>query len=191
MRKLYSQAMWVSMTLVSPKTFLGNHTTNGGIPCDVRININVKRPYASLNLSATDTLLNRGLPLYSFSTTGISPTIGEKQAGKTALDMVAVSPNPYYAYAGYEDPGNQLDQRVKIINLPKKCVVSIYTQSGFLVRRIRKDDDVNTYLDWDLKNDAKVPIASGVYLVHIYADGIGERVVKWFGIMRPADFDTF
>jgi hypothetical protein len=191
MRKLYSQAMWVSMTLVSPKTFLGDHTTNGSIPCDVRININVKRPYASLNLSATDTLLNKGLPLYSFSTTGISPTIGEKQAGKTALDMVAVSPNPYYAYAGYEDPGNQLDQRVKIINLPKKCVVSIYTQSGFLVRRIRKDDDVNTYLDWDLKNDAKVPIASGVYLVHIYADGIGERVVKWFGIMRPADFDTF
>jgi hypothetical protein len=42
-----------------------------------------------------------------------------------------------------------------------------------------------------LKNDANVPISSGVYLIHVYADGIGERVIKWFGIMRPVDFDTF
>jgi hypothetical protein len=27
--------------------------------------------------------------------------------------------------------------------------------------------------------------------MHVYADGIGERVIKWFGIMRKVDFDTF
>ncbi|MFY8190918.1 MAG: hypothetical protein ACOVK9_08120, partial [Bacteroidia bacterium] len=81
--------------------------------------------------------------------------------------------------------------RVRIINLPKKCVVSIYTQGVFLVRRIRKDDDTRTFIEWNLKNDANVPISSGVYLIHVYADGIGERVIKWFGIMRPVDFDTF
>jgi hypothetical protein len=129
--------------------------------------------------------------LYNFSTKNLAPEVGTATAGKTALDMVSISPNPYYAYAGYEDPTNQLDTRARITNLPTKCVVSIYTQGGFLVRRIRKDDDSRTFIDWDLKNDANVPIASGVYLIHIYADGIGERVIKWFGVMRPADFDTF
>ncbi|MDZ4667878.1 MAG: hypothetical protein SGJ00_08335 [bacterium] len=190
LRYLYSQAMWVSMTLVSPKTKLGDLTNSGGIPCEVKINLNVKRPYASL-APLEGALANDSMPLYSFSTSDLASTIGTKEIGKNALDMVSLTPNPYYAYAGYEDPGNQLDTRIRIINLPKKCVVSIYTQSGFLVRRIKKDDDSKTYLDWNLKNDANVPISSGVYLVHVYADGIGERVIKWFGIMRPADFDTF
>lgn len=190
LRYLYSQAMWVSMTLVSPKTVLGDLNSTGGIPCEVKINLNVKRPYAALAPNE-GALANDSMPLFKFSTGDLSPTIGTKEIGKNALDLVSLTPNPYYAYAGYEDPGNQLDTRIRIINLPKKCVVSIYTQSGFLVRRIKKDDDSKTYLEWDLKNDANVPISSGVYLVHVYADGIGERIIKWFGIMRPADFDTF
>lgn len=191
MRYLYSQAMWVSMTLVSPRTNLGDLNTTGGIPCDVTINIDVKRPYAAQAPIEKTSVKNDSIPFYSFSTSDLAPVIGTKEAGKTALDMVSITPNPYYAYAGYEDPGNQLDTRVRIINLPKKCVVSIYTQGGFLVRRIRKDDDTRTFLEWNLKNDANVPIASGVYLIHVHADGIGERVIKWFGIMRPVDFDTF
>lgn len=188
-RYFFSQAMWVSVTLVDAKTKIGA-PNDGLIPCDVKININVKRPYASYT-KTSDVLYNEGQPLYQFSTTNLSDVRETKEAGKTALDMVSITPNPYYAYAGYEDPGNQLDTKVKIINLPTKCVVSIYTQGGFLVRRIKKDDNSRTYLDWNLKNDVNVPIASGVYLIHIYADGIGERVIKWFGIMRPADFDTF
>ena len=70
-------------------------------------------------------------------------------------------------------------------------MISIYTQGGYLVRRIRKDDDSRTFVEWDLKNDANVPISSGVYLIHVYADGMGERIIKWFGIMRQVDFDTF
>ncbi len=188
-RYFFSQAMWVSMTLVNPKNKLGA-PNDGLIPCDAIININVKRPYASF-AKTSDVLVNGGQPTYHFSTSNLAEVVGTKEIGKTALDMVSITPNPYYAYAGYEDPGNQLDSKVKIINLPTKCVVSIYTQGGFLVRRIKKDDNSKTYLDWNLKNDVNVPIASGVYLIHIYADGIGERVIKWFGIMRPSDFDTF
>jgi hypothetical protein len=191
MRSLYSQAMWVSMTLVNPRTVLGDLNKTGGIPCDVTINLDVKRPYAAQAPVDKSQAKNDSVPFYTFSTSDLAPIIGTKEAGQTALEMVSITPNPYYAYAGYEDPGNQLDSRVRIINLPKKCVVSIYTQGGFLVRRIRKDDDTQTFLEWNLKNDANVPISSGVYLIHVYADGIGERVIKWFGIMRPVDFDTF
>jgi hypothetical protein len=42
-------------------------------------------------------------------------------------------------------------------------------------------------IEWDLKNAAGIPIASGVYLIHVDAPGLGERVVKWFGVNRQFD----
>jgi len=48
-----------------------------------------------------------------------------------------------------------------------------------------------TYIEWDLKNDRNVPIAGGVHIVHIDAPGVGEKVIKWFAVMRPVDLDNF
>jgi hypothetical protein len=86
---------------------------------------------------------------------------------------------------------NQLDNRVKIVNLPQKCVVSIYTVSGTLVRRFNKDDNSRTFLDWDLKNQAGIPISGGLYLIHVNVPDVGERTIKWFGSLRPIDLDSF
>ena len=48
-------------------------------------------------------------------------------------------------------------------------------------------------LHWsgDLKNQSKVPVSSGVYIIHVEAPGIGETVLKWMGVMRPVDLDNF
>jgi hypothetical protein len=83
-----------------------------------------------------------------------------------------------------------LDNRIKITNLPVKCTVRIYTAGGILVRTISKDND-KTFTDWDLKNDVGVPIASGVYIIHVNAPGIGEKTIKWFGSLRPIDVNNF
>jgi hypothetical protein len=48
-----------------------------------------------------------------------------------------------------------------------------------------------TDVTWDIKNDAKIPISSGVYLIHVNAPGLGEKVLKWMGIMRELDLDSF
>jgi hypothetical protein len=48
-----------------------------------------------------------------------------------------------------------------------------------------------TTLDWDMKNTAGITVASGMYIIHIDAGSLGEKVVKWFGIMRPIDLDSF
>jgi len=98
-----------------------------------------------------------------------------------------VVPNPYYAYSDYER--NALDNRIKITNLPEKCVVTIYNMSGTKIRQFKKDED-KTSIDWDLKNFAGVPISSGIYLIHIKNED-GERIIKWFGSMRPIDLNTF
>jgi hypothetical protein len=46
-------------------------------------------------------------------------------------------------------------------------------------------------LDWDLKNQRNVPIASGLYLIHVNVPDVGEKIVKFFGTLRPIDLDQF
>lgn len=187
-RQVYSQVLWTSMPVLGTG-FKLKDIYSGLVPGKITYKIRVKRPYAVYsNGGAT---VNDSMPLYSFSTRGFSPTISAS-AGKKALDNIAIVPNPYYAYSSYEDAGNQLDNRVRIVNLPPRVEIRIYTLDGVLVRTIKKDDSKTTYLEWNLKNDAQVPITSGIYLIHFKATDLGEeRIVKWVGVMRPADYDSF
>jgi len=126
--------------------------------------------------------------MYRFSTDDIVAEKGDHKTAVNALDMINVVPNPYYAYSTYET--SQLDNRIKITNLPKRATISIYTISGTLVKQIKKNDKMNS-VDWDLKNTFGIPVASGLYVIHVDAKGVGEKVLKWFGVMRPIDLDTF
>jgi len=126
--------------------------------------------------------------MYRFKTGDMHARKENLDAATSALDIINVVPNPYYAYSSYEI--NQLDNRVKITNLPAKCQIKIYTVNGTLVRNYLKDDRL-TSLDWDMKNQAGITISSGVYLIHVKVDGVGERVLKWFGVLRPIDLDSF
>jgi len=63
--------------------------------------------------------------------------------------------------------------------------------NGTLVRTFRKDDPTTTSIDWDLKNQDEIVVSSGLYIIHIEAPGIGEKVIKWFGVLRPIDLNSF
>ena len=103
--------------------------------------------------------------------------------------MINVVPNPYYAYSNYER--TRLDNVVKFTNLPDQCTIKIYTVNGSLIRTFTKDDNTITSIDWDLKNFKGVPIAGGVYLIHVNVPNVGEKILKWFGTMRPPDLQNF
>lgn len=134
--------------------------------------------------------LNGGRPFYEFTIPqSMVPEFNVRSTVESALDDILIVPNPYYAYSSYET--DKTDNRVKIVNLPKQCKISIYTLNGVLVRELTKDDDGITSVDWDLKNEARIPIASGAYIIHVNVPGVGERVLKWFGVMRPVDLDSF
>ena len=60
---------------------------------------------------------------------------------------------------------------------------------GALVRQFSKDDPL-TSLDWDLKNHKGIPIAGGVYIVHVDVPGVGEKILKWYGALRAVDLDN-
>ncbi len=134
-------------------------------------------------------------PNYRFSTEGIAPTVmTEASQVDSVMDLINVVPNPYYAYSTYEgvENGGQLDSRVRITNLPDECVISIYTINGSLVKQLNKDSEGSASIDWDLKNQKGIPIASGAYIINVSVPSIGkERNLKWFGVLRPIDLDTF
>jgi len=131
---------------------------------------------------------NDYLPLYSFSTKNIAATTNDVPTLESVLDIINVVPNPYYAFSSYET--SKLDNRIKITNLPEECVVTVYDLNGTLIRQFDKADPM-TSLDWDLKNAKNIPIASGTYIIHVNVPGVGEKVLKWFGVMRPIDLDNF
>jgi hypothetical protein len=133
-------------------------------------------------------VVNSYNPTYSFNTDNIVAVTGDNVIAQEALDIINIVPNPYYGYSSYEV--NQLDNRVKITNLPKRATIKIFTVSGTEVRTLNKDNSL-TSIDWDLKNNFGIPIASGLYVIHINAPGVGEKVIKWYGALRPIDLDTF
>jgi hypothetical protein len=181
-------------------TLLGNRQllplNEGLIPTETRIRIRVSRPYARYIPDPAQQLRNSGYPLFSFSTDGLVPKPladvdnkwnSDKQA---LLDQIHVTPNPYYGYvAGYEQ--NRLDTRVRIINLPRQATINIYSLDGTLIRTLTKDNPNQSYVDWDTRNAKGLAIASGMYLIHVNAKGIGETVIRWFGAMRPVDITTY
>ena len=184
----YKMVEWVGM----PMGIEGMEWLPEGNDC--RIRIRVAKPYApgygyALQTPNEDLMINDLNPKYQFTIEGWDPILNDPEKTESDLNLVRVVPNPYYAYDSYE--GNALTNRVKIANLPEKCVVSIYTLSGTKVRQFRKDND-SPNIDWDLTNFANTPVASGFYLIHIKDLTSGsERVIKFFGAMRQVDLNTF
>ena len=177
----------------------GSLTTysEGLIPNELRIQLRVDNPYQH----TVGTNSNSGHPSYEFS---ISEKASEDLVAvqdQTALDLVNVVPNPYLAFSTYET--SQFTTTVKITNLPPRCVVTIYSLDGKFIRQYRRDEQgiaqvdrsnpgvlatqVTPDLEWDLNNDAGIPIASGVYLINVNGFELGERTIKWFGINRKFD----
>jgi len=181
---IYANAMWTSIPLAVP--------SQNWLQTDCKIRIRVSRPYkrylATMN-DAPATVVNDNFPMYRFNTGMFATQTNVNETAKSALDIINVVPNPYYGFSMYET--SQLDNRIKIVNLPDKCTISIYSTNGSLVRQFKKDDNTITSIDWDLKNHAGIPISGGVYIIHVKAEGIGEKVIKWFGALRPTDLNSF
>jgi len=154
---------------------------------DVRLRMRIKKPYEKYD-PMNGTPINGTNPLYEFSTGDLATTTSDAATADSALALINVVPNPYYAYSAYET--SRLDNRIKIVNLPEICTIKIYNVSGTLVRTFTKDSP-QTFVDWDLKNGQRVPIAGGVYLIHVDVPEVGERVVKWFGALRAPDVESF
>ena len=176
----------------------------GLIPNDLTVKLRVTNPFnKELNsLSNASTYEAVGeLPVYEFGFLDVEAKDKEEAEYSNALDNVQVVPNPYYAYSAYEQ--DQFENIVKVTNLPPRAVVTIFTLDGKFIQQFNRDamptnnEGINPALrqtqiapaiEWNLKNNKGIPVASGVYLFHISAPDLGiEKTVKWFGVNRRFD----
>ncbi len=176
----------------------------GLVPGDVHISGHVAKPYEPYATAKNalgeesfpfvpadehyDLSTNYWYPSYEFTTEGRETAINQTSVAKDALDLIDVVPNPYYAYSSYET--TRIENTVKFVNLPPQCKIQIFTLNGTLIRVLNKDNP-DTYLEWNMQNEFFIPISGGLYLIHIEAPGLGERVLKFFAVTRPTDIKNF
>lgn len=193
-KAVYDAAMWTTVPFLTPG-FALNSLSNGLIPSDVTIKVKVRKSYQEVQ---------ENTPLkYRFNFDNKAAVTGQTDLAKSALDLVRIVPNPYYAFSTYEN--SQLDNRVRLTNLPTRANISVFTMDGNMVKSFKIDntgldtakggesgrENINS-LDWNITNLKGVPLASGIYLIHVEAPDLGEeRTLKWFVIQRPIDLDIF
>jgi hypothetical protein len=123
-----------------------------------------------------------------------APQIGLASLAKqrNELAKIKVVPNPFYA--AHQLQRDPFDSYVTFTNLPTQCKIRIFNLAGDMVAVVEHDyrgimDNSST--TWDLKNHAGIPVASGMYIAHIEAEGIGERIVKFAIFIQEERLDTF
>lgn len=185
---------WTSFPIMAAGTRL-NSIAEGLIPTDLRVQLRVNNPYKT-TVADGRSHPNNGYPQYEFNLDAFKPSTSNVEVAQGALDLINVVPNPYYAYSAYET--RRFDNIVKITNVPAKCTITIYSLDGKFIRQYVRDENpgvvsgalneqIATSVEWDLKNAKGIPVSAGVYLIHVDVPGVGERVIKWFGINRTFD----
>ena len=127
----------------------------------------------------------RSTDVFEFSTS--EQTVDEDLA-KASLDLIRVVPNPYVAAATWEERNPYSTGRgprsIHFTHLPQVCTIRIFTVSGELVATIEHE---STMLDgtaeWDLLTKDNLSASYGVYIYHVDAGEIGEKVGK-FAIIK-------
>ncbi len=106
----------------------------------------------------------------------------------SALDRIAVVPNPYVVTAEWEPQhvfsSGRGERKIEFIHLPQKCTIKIFTVRGYLVATIEHDSPIDDGSEfWNLLSKDGMEIAYGVYVFHVDAPGVGEKIGK-FGVIK-------
>ncbi len=114
----------------------------------------------------------------------------EAAPSEDVLDRVAAVPNPYVVNASVEQQslftGGRSERRLQFINLPQRCTIRIFDTRGRLVDVVEHDEAIeNGTAFWDLhsRGNTTDTVAYVIYIYHIDAPGIGEKIGR-FAVIR-------
>lgn len=107
----------------------------------------------------------------------------DAEKAKSELDDIRVIPNPYVATNKFElksSTNSSAERRIAFMNLPPVCSIKIYNVRGELVRELQHNSSTTDGLTyWDLRTKDKQDVAYGVYIYHVDAPGVGEKIGKF------------
>ncbi|CUS98650.1 T9SS type A sorting domain-containing protein [Candidatus Kryptobacter tengchongensis] len=118
-----------------------------------------------------------------------APTVGDVQLARQDVEKINAFPNPYYGFNLMET--DRLLKYITFNHLPKKATIRIFNLAGVLVKTIYKDDD-SQFARWNLRNEHNLPVASGIYIVHIDMPDIGKtKILKLMIVQEEEIIPTY
>jgi len=127
------------------------------------------------------------IPLTSLDSYTLSTqSANTSSATEKDLDKITVIPNPYAITSSYET--KPWIKELQFHNLPEECEIRIFTISGDLIQILHHEPNSDGYRGpaveaWNLWTYNDQEVAFGVYIFHIKAEGIGEKLGK-FAIIK-------
>ncbi|MFA6233078.1 MAG: T9SS type A sorting domain-containing protein, partial [Bacteroidota bacterium] len=106
-------------------------------------------------------------------------------AAKEDITSIQVFPNPYLG--SNQQELNKYQRFVTFNHLPPLAKFRIFTVDGSLVRSFEKNDG-SQLATWDLQNDNGLPVASGMYIIHIDMPDLGVEKVLKLGVVSEAQY---
>jgi hypothetical protein len=103
---------------------------------------------------------------------------------KRDLDRIKVVPNPYVAASSWEERNpfstGRGPRTLHFNHLPQVCTIRIYTVSGELVATVEHNSSVTDgTATWDLLTRDRLSVSYGIYIYHVDAPGVGEKIGKF------------
>jgi hypothetical protein len=136
----------------------------------------------------TTTKPNQPGDTFSLSTAGLgarAETLDEQVAD---LDQIGISPNPYKGASGYEV--SQLVDQARFTNMPNQATIRVFSLNGTLITTLEKNSSAKSF-GWDMTTEEGLPIASGMYIIHVDVPDVGEKVIKFGVIKKRVQLNTF
>ena len=99
------------------------------------------------------------------------------------MDKIKVVPNPYFAASAFEGQNTFNSGRgpreIQFRYLPSECTIRIYSIAGELVKTIHHSSPLESGTGrWDLLTEDNLSAAYGMYIYHVDAPNIGEKIGK-------------
>ena len=97
--------------------------------------------------------------------------------------MMGDNPNPYFAASAFEGQNTFNSGRgpreIQFRYLPSECTIRIYSIAGELVKTIPHSSPLESGTGrWDLLTEDNLSAAYGMYIYHVDAPNIGEKIGK-------------
>ncbi|NND70317.1 MAG: T9SS type A sorting domain-containing protein [Rhodothermales bacterium] len=124
--------------------------------------------------------------VFTISSGAFAPVTASDSTATASLDKIGIVPNPYKGASAYEV--DLTSDKARFTNLPQTATIRVFSLAGTLVRTIEKNSSSAT-LEWDLTTQEGLPLASGMYLIHVEVPGVGEKVIKFGFIKKRIQLD--
>jgi hypothetical protein len=157
-------------------------------------NVNQAMPETGTVFQILATKTNQPVDLFTFSTAGYE-AVATTQDAQAAAQLVNIFPNPYFGQNSAEI--NPVERFMTLTHLPDGAIIRIFTLAGDVVKTI--DDATRAEQGtlgtgtarWDLRNQSDVPVASGMYLMHVDMGTLGTKILKAAVFVPEERLDKF